>query len=108
MISVPRPRPGGLRIGPLAMLSSAVSSRMLASMARIEGFRHEETLTGFKWLGNRSLDLVDQGYIVPYAFEEAIGYMMSDIVRDKDGIAAAIVFLNLAGNLYRQGKSVYA
>ena len=32
----------------------------------------------------------------PYAFEEAIGYMFGDIVRDKDGIAAAIVFLSLA------------
>jgi phosphoglucomutase len=88
------------------MLSSKVSSRMLSRMAQVEGFHHEETLTGFKWLGNRSLKLVEQGYIVPYAFEEAIGYMFSDIVRDKDGVAAAVVFLCLAREAYSQGGTI--
>jgi phosphoglucomutase len=91
---------------PLAMLSSAVSSKMLASMARKEGFHHEETLTGFKWLGNQSLKLVAEGYDVPYAFEEAIGYMFSEIVRDKDGIAAATVFLSLVREIYAGGGTV--
>ena len=88
------------------MLSSAVSSKMLRSMAEREGFHHEETLTGFKWMGNKSLDLVEQGYIAPYAFEEAIGYMFGDIVRDKDGIAAATVFLNLVKEVYERGQTI--
>jgi phosphoglucomutase len=90
----------------LAMLSSAVSSKMLRSMAEKEGFHHEETLTGFKWMGNKSLDLIEQGYTAPYAFEEAIGYMFGDIVRDKDGIAAATVFLRLVIELYSQHQTV--
>jgi phosphoglucomutase len=93
-------------IGRLAMLSSAVSSKMLHAMAEKESFHHEETLTGFKWLGNRSLELVKRGYIVPFAFEEAIGYMFGDVVRDKDGIAAATVFLSLVVELYEQKKTV--
>ena len=77
----------------LAMLCSAVSTSMLQTMAEVEGFHFEETLTGFKWLGNTALKLQGQGYSVPYAFEEAIGYMMSDVVHDKDAIAAGAVFL---------------
>ena len=45
----------------LALLSSTVSSRMLAAIAAEEGVRWEETLTGFKWLGNRALELEAQG-----------------------------------------------
>lgn len=90
----------------LAMLSSAVSSKMLRSMAEKEGFHHEETLTGFKWLGNKSLELVEKGYDAPYAFEEAIGYMFGEIVRDKDGIAAATVFLSLVVELYERQQTV--
>ena len=89
-----------------AMLSSAVSSKMLRSMAQIEGFHHEETLTGFKWMGNKSLDLVNQGYTAPYAFEEAIGYMFGEIVRDKDGIAAATMFLSLVVEIYERNGTI--
>ena len=90
----------------LAMLSSAVSSKMLRAMARKEGFRHVETLTGFKWMGNRSLELVGEGFVAPYAFEEAIGYMFSEIARDKDGVAAATAFLALVAGLYSRGQTV--
>jgi len=57
-------------------------------------------------MGNKSVELVVQGYIAPYAFEEAIGYMFGDIVRDKDGIAAATVFLRVIVELYSVGKTV--
>lgn len=77
----------------LAMLCSAVSTGMLQVMAEVEGFHFQETLTGFKWLGNVALDLKNGGYDAVYAFEEAIGYMFSDVVHDKDGISAAAVFL---------------
>jgi phosphoglucomutase len=77
----------------LAMLASTVSSRMLAAMAKKEGFRFKETLTGFKWLGNVAQDLQKEGFDPAYAYEEAIGYMFPSVVWDKDGIAAAAVFL---------------
>ncbi|HEX2705710.1 MAG TPA: phospho-sugar mutase, partial [Candidatus Lustribacter sp.] len=46
--------------------NSIVSSRLLAAMAASAGVRHEETLTGFKWISR-----------VPgltYGYEEALGY----------------------------------
>jgi phosphoglucomutase len=77
----------------LAMIASTVSSRMLAVMAEKEGFHFEETLTGFKWMGNKALDLDAQGYDTRFAFEESIGYMIPGVVKDKDGVAAAGTFL---------------
>jgi len=74
----------------MVMLTSAVSSQMLACIGESEGFAVEETLTGFKWLGNRGLEL---GPKFGFAYEEALGYMLPQIVHDKDGIAAAMVFL---------------
>ena len=68
-------------------LTSAVSSQMLSVFAK-DAFDVEETLTGFKWLGNRALELGGQ-----YGYEEALGYMFPRIVHDKDGIAAAVIFL---------------
>ncbi|KAJ8102231.1 hypothetical protein POJ06DRAFT_79826 [Lipomyces tetrasporus] len=78
----------------IAMLNSTASSQILRSFADIEGFYYEETLTGFKWLGNRALELEKQGYKVPFAFEEAIGYMFHGL-HDKDGIGAMLMFIKL-------------
>ena len=74
-------------------LTSAVSSQMLSYLGKAEGFSVCETLTGFKWLGNVALKLQGQGKSVHFAYEEAQGYMFPDVVHDKDGIAAAMVFL---------------
>jgi len=68
-------------------LTTTVSSQMLSVIAK-GSFDVEETLTGFKWLGNRALELGGQ-----FAYEEALGYMFPQVVLDKDGIAAAAIFL---------------
>ncbi|GAB7360974.1 hypothetical protein MBLNU230_g0957t1 [Neophaeotheca triangularis] len=85
------------------MLASTVSSRMLASMARTEGFIFKETLTGFKWLGNVAQDLSERGLHPTYAYEEAIGYMFPEVVWDKDGIAAAAAFVSALKRWKSQG-----
>ena len=92
----------------LVMLSSTVSSRMLSAMAKSEGFQYIETLTGFKWLGNRAKDLLKEGLEPAFAFEEALGYMFPDIVPDKDGISAAAQFLVAASHWAAHGNSPYA
>lgn len=56
---------------------------MLRAMSNVEGFNFEETLTGFKWMGNRSVILLEQEKEVLFAFEEAIGFMFSPAVLDK-------------------------
>lgn len=84
-----------------AILSSAVSTGMISQMARDEGFSHEETLTGFKWLGGRAMERQD----VVYAFEEALGYMWPAVCYDKDGITAAALFLRAAA-IWRQEENL--
>lgn len=91
----------------LVMLASTVSSRMLAAIAEHEGFKFQDTLTGFKWLGNIAQDLQKQGYDVAFAFEEAIGFMFPTVVWDKDGIAAAAVFLTAWQRWKKQGMTPY-
>lgn len=85
---------GGSANSSVFMLTSAVSSQMLSSIALEEGFSAAETLTGFKWLGNCALDLQKKGNHVLFAYEEALGYMIPGIVHDKDGIIATILFLS--------------
>lgn len=93
------------------MLTSAVSSQFLSVLGEATGFAVEETLTGFKWLGKRALELENQGRKVHLAYEEALGYMFPDIVYDKDGIAAAIVFLRACaswGSPFAKLQDLYA
>jgi phosphomannomutase len=79
--------------------NSIVSSRLLAAMATGAGIRHEETLTGFKWI-SRVAGL-------RYGYEEAIGYCVDPgNVRDKDGISAALLLAEMAAGLRAQGRSL--
>lgn len=88
------------------MLCSTVSSNMLAKVAKTEGIHWEDTLTGFKWIGNRAIDLEKEGYNVIFGYEEAIGFMLGDIVRDKDGVSALGTFAQLAAKLYKNGTKI--
>jgi phosphoglucomutase len=93
----------------LAMIASTVSSKMLSVMAEREGFHFSETLTGFKWMGNKAISLDAEGYDSRFAFEEAIGYMIPGVCKDKDGVAAAAVFVCAAAWWQKsKGLSPYA
>ncbi|POW14252.1 hypothetical protein PSTT_02997 [Puccinia striiformis] len=85
---------------------SGKASRLFAQIARQEGFKFRETLTGFKNLGNAALNLEKEGYKVLFAYEEALGYMFQTGIFDKDGIAATIVWAELATELAGRGSSV--
>jgi phosphomannomutase len=77
---------------------SIVSSRLLAALAESAGYRHVETLTGFKWIAR-----------VPglgYGYEEAIGYCVApDVVRDKDGVSAALILAWYTAWLKAHGRT---
>ncbi len=78
------------------VLSSIVSSPMLADLARERGARSEQTLTGFKWIWNAALDLENDGGVrYAFGYEEALGYCVGRSVRDKDGISAALMLADL-------------
>jgi hypothetical protein len=115
----------------LALVASTVSSKMVEAMAQKEGFTFVDCLTGkfflpkdvyshtgltgFKFIGNTALDLVRKGLNVPFGYEEAIGFMFGDEIRDKDGVAATvstynsnlfIMLIDMAGSLCRAGCCV--
>ncbi|PWY90993.1 phosphoglucomutase [Aspergillus heteromorphus CBS 117.55] len=91
----------------IAVLNSAVSTSMLEKMAVAKGMHYEEALTGFKWMGNIARKLEELGYYVPFAFEEALGYMFPEVCYDKDGISAAMVFLLAEAKWKAQGLTPY-
>ena len=78
------------------MLYSTVSSQILSSIAAKEGFCSEDTLTGFKWMGNRAHQLLQEKKHVLFSFEEAIGFMCGTAVLDKDGVSAEAVMAEMA------------
>ncbi|XP_016975014.1 glucose 1,6-bisphosphate synthase [Drosophila rhopaloa] len=87
------------------MLATLVSSRILAAMARTEGFVFVEGMTSFSWLANRALDLQKSGRTVLFAFEECFGYMFGMSLPDKDGIGAAMQLATMACHL-RSSRNV--
>ena len=95
-------------VGKLLMCNSTVSSKMLQAMAQKEGFRYEETLTGFKWLGHKILSLKQEGYVPLFAFEQAIGYMIGDVCPDKDGVRTAAIFAEMANHCYSKNSTLFA
>jgi phosphomannomutase len=96
----PDPRP--------IVVSSIVSSPMLARVAARHGARHESTLTGFKWIVNAGLALEAGGAgRFVYGYEEALGYTIGQVVRDKDGMSAALVLCDLVETLRREGQTVW-
>ncbi len=79
--------------------NSIVSSSLLSRMAAAYGLRHEETLTGFKWIG-RIPDLA-------FGYEEALGYCVDPAhVADKDGVSASLLVVELVAALRAEGRTV--
>jgi phosphomannomutase len=79
------------------LVATIVSSAQLGVIARDLGARYEETLTGFKWIANRALEVEGgEGATFVFGYEEALGYAAGTAVRDKDGISAGLVFADLA------------
>jgi phosphomannomutase len=88
------------------VVSSIVSTPMVADVAEAHGARNEVTLTGFKWICAAARVLEPQGFRLVYGFEEALGSSVGSVVADKDGIAAAVAFADLARGLKAEGRSV--
>ena len=78
---------------------SIVSSSLLGVMAAAAGQPHQETLTGFKWIGR-----------IPglaFGYEEALGYCVDpEHVKDKDGVSALLLVLELAATVKAQGRTL--
>jgi phosphomannomutase len=80
--------------------TTIVSSTMLAAMAAKHSVGYAQTLTGFKWISRAASDLV-------FGYEEALGYAVApNLVRDKDGVSAAVMVAEMAAVLKSEGSSL--
>jgi phosphomannomutase len=80
--------------------TTIVSSTMLRALCAARGVPYGETLTGFKWI-------VRAGAEFAYGYEEALGYCAApDLVRDKDGITAALLVCELAAGLRAERRTL--
>jgi phosphomannomutase len=86
------------------LVTTVASSTLLGRMAAASGARYVETLTGFKWIMRALAGAPEHRLLLGY--EEALGYAVSDVVRDKDGISAALVLAQLAALQKRAGRTL--
>jgi phosphomannomutase len=78
---------------------SIVSGTLLERIARDAGLGYATTLTGFKWI-SKVPDL-------RYGYEEALGYCCDpEAVKDKDGITASLLMLEMVAALKAEGRGV--
>jgi phosphomannomutase len=91
-----------------SVMTTIVSSPQLGAIARDLGALYDETLTGFKWIGNRALERERaDGARFLFGYEEALGYTVGTVARDKDGVGAALVFADLAAFCRGRGQTVH-
>jgi len=91
------------------VVQSIVSSPMLASIAAEHDATLERTLTGFKWMWTAALELTRDGsHRIVFGYEEALGYSVGSLVRDKDGISAALLLAELCALESARGRSLRA
>jgi phosphomannomutase len=99
-----------LQVGPRdrrMVATTIVSSQLLGFLAGQAGADYRETLTGFKWIGNAAIDYERaHGGRFVMGYEEAIGFSVGPLVRDKDGVSAAVLFAELAAWNRARGRSV--
>jgi phosphomannomutase len=86
--------------------TTVVSSTLLSRMARDRGAAYRETLTGFKWIADAALRAEAQGEAFVCGYEEALGYTVGPLVRDKDGIGAALRMAELCRYLAGRGLTL--
>jgi phosphomannomutase len=89
--------------------TTIVSSQLLSYLAKQTGADYRETLTGFKWIGNAAIDYEKStGGRFVVGYEEALGYSVGPLVRDKDGVSAAMIFADLVLWNRAKGRTVLA
>jgi len=86
------------------VVSTIVCSSLVPKIAVAKGIHHKETLTGFKWIIPEAYR--NESEIPIFCYEEALGYATTEAVRDKDGIAAALLLAEVLANCQKNGKGI--
>jgi len=85
--------------------STIVSTPMLRNLVESYGVKYMEGLTGFKWIAKMILDNPELKFIC--GGEESFGFMIGDLVRDKDAVTAALLACEIAAQAKSEGSSFY-
>lgn len=85
-------------------VSTIVSGTLLSRIVSAADAQYAQTLTGFKWI-SRAADL-REGIRFAFGYEEALGYDVANVVKDKDGISAALAVLSLAAVARSAGETL--
>jgi phosphomannomutase len=102
-----RPPGGEDRVAPGSVVgTTVVSSTLLGRIAEHHGAGFVQTLTGFKWLAAETARAEAEGRRMELAYEQALGVMVGMVVRDKDGISAALAVADLAARCRAQGRTL--
>jgi phosphomannomutase len=92
---------------PKLVITTIVSSTWLSRIAADLGAAYAEVLTGFKWIANAAIAATEQGQSFVGGYEEALGVSVGPLVRDKDGVSAAVRVAELAAALRAEGKTLW-
>ena len=88
------------------VVKTIVTSELPADIARREGVKVYDVLTGFKFIGDQIRRLEGKEVFIGGG-EESYGYMIGDFVRDKDAVAACSMIAEIAAWAAEQGKTFF-
>lgn len=89
------------------LVKTIVTSELGANIGRSFGLQVEETLTGFKYIGdkiNKFETSGEQEFVIGY--EESYGYLVGTHARDKDGVVSLMLVCEMAAWYKNQGKTL--
>lgn len=89
------------------LVKTIVTSELGANIARKFGLIIEETLTGFKYIGdkiNKYESTNEQEFVIGY--EESYGYLVGTHARDKDAVVSSMLICQMAAWYKNQGKTL--
>jgi len=90
-----------------AVLKSIVSTQLAKPICDAHGVALFDTLTGFKFIGERIQQFEDDhSHTFLFGFEESYGYLSGTFVRDKDGVNASLLIAEAAAYYKAQGKTL--
>lgn len=89
------------------LVKTIVTSELGANIARKKGLQIEETLTGFKYIGdkiNKYEENSEKEFVIGY--EESYGYLVGTHARDKDAVVSSMLICQMAAWYKNQGKTL--
>lgn len=89
------------------LVKTIVTSELGANIGRAFGLQIEETLTGFKYIGdkiNKYEETGEQDFVIGY--EESYGYLVGTHARDKDAVVSSMLICQMAAWYKNQGKTL--